>query len=118
MDLNKMIMTLKEHQDSDKMGMIASHLGMVRKTSPDGREVTGLEVIYDQNIIQDIINDIKKMPGIIEVLIELKEGPLKVGDEVMVVAVGGDVRENVFAGLIHAVNRIKAEACKKKEFFR
>ena len=42
-------------------------------------------------------------------------GKLKVGDEVMAVAVGGDTREHVFPALVKAVDRIKVEATKKRE---
>jgi molybdopterin synthase catalytic subunit len=35
----------------------------------------------------------------------------------MAVAVAGDIRENVFPALIQTVDRLKAEASKKKELF-
>jgi len=118
MDINRMIKTLREHPESHRIGMIASHLGVVRASSRDGREVTGLEVVYDQKSLDDIIHDIKILPGIVDVLVDVTEGRLKIGDEILAVAVAGDIRENVFGALIKAVDRIKAEASKKKEFFR
>ncbi|MBU2498540.1 MAG: molybdenum cofactor biosynthesis protein MoaE [Proteobacteria bacterium] len=118
MDLNKMIKQLRGHPESRRIGMIASHLGMVRASSRDGREVTGLEVVYDKTVIHNIIYDIKCLKGIVDVLVDINEGSLKVGDEILGVAVAGDIRENVFAALIRAVDRIKAEASKKKEFFK
>ena len=117
MDLNKMIDTLKAHSGFTKMGMIASHLGVVRETSLDGRKVVGIEVQVDRIVIANIIAEIKKMSGIVEVLVETSEGNLKVGDEIMAVAVGGDTREHVFPALIAAVDRIKTEATRKKESF-
>jgi molybdopterin synthase catalytic subunit len=116
MDIQEMINTLKGHPDSDKMGMIATHLGVVRGTSRDGRKVTEIQVGYDYDAMADILNDIKNMPGIIEVLVNTTEGRLRVGDEILAVAVAGDIREHVFAALMEAVNRIKTEASKKKEF--
>ena len=118
MDIQNMINRLKEHPDSSKIGMIATHLGLVRGTSRDGRDVTGIEVRYDYNIIADIISDIKNRPGIIEVLVNATEGELRVGDEILAVAVAGDIRENVFKALIEAVNRIKAESSRKKEYMK
>jgi molybdopterin synthase catalytic subunit len=115
MDLSKMIETVKKNTDPSKVGMITSHLGVVRATSRNGSEVTSLEVAYDQQAIQTIIRDIKKMPGIAEVLVETREGRLDVGEEIMAVVVAGDVRENVFPALVSAVNRIKKEASTKKE---
>ena len=117
MDINRMIQTVKKHPDYPKMGMIASHLGVVRETSLDGRKVTGIEIGLDRNIIDSIVSEIKKMPGIIEVLIEVGEGTLKVGDEIMAVAVGGDIREHVFPALASVVDRIKRGGTTKKESF-
>lgn len=115
MDLNKMIDRMKRHPEYTKMGMIASHLGVVRGTSRDGRNISGIEVVYDLDSVMRIIMDAKSLPGIVEVLVETNEGHLKVGDEILAVAVGGDIRENVFSALIETVNRIKKEAVKKTE---
>ena len=117
MNINNMINTLKAHSEYSKMGMIASHLGVVRETSLDGRKVVGIEVQVDRNAIASIIAEIKKMSGIVEVLVETSEGTLKVGDEIMAVSVGGDTREHVFPALMAVVDRIKTEATRKKEIF-
>lgn len=118
MDLNKMIERVKKSTDPSKVGMITSHLGVVRRTSRDGREVTHLEVQYDQDALQSVVRDVKKMPGIAEVLVETREGRLNIGDEILAVVVAGDIRENVFPALVTAVNRIKKEASHKKENMR
>ena len=115
MDLNKMIERLKTHPEYEKMGMIASHLGVVRGTSRDGRTVSGIEVAYDHDAVKRIVKDAKKLPGIVEVLVDTSEGYLKVGDDILAVAVGGDIREHVFPALVDTVNRLKKEAAKKKE---
>jgi molybdopterin synthase catalytic subunit len=115
MDLNKMIEGVKKSTDPSKVGMITSHLGVVRGTSRSGEKVSGIEVVYDGEALQAIVRDIKKMPGIAEVLVETREGRLNVGDEILAVVVAGDIRENVFPALVSAVNRIKKEASRKKE---
>ena len=117
MDLNGMINTLKRHPERDKIGMIASHLGVVRGTSRNGRDATGIEVIYDHGVINEIVSEVKKTPGIVEVLVDMNEGLLKIGDDILAVVVAGDIRDNVFPTLIETVDRIKVEASKKKEFF-
>ena len=116
MDLNKMIERVRKNTDPSKVGMITSHLGVVRVTSRSGGDVLSIDVAYDQEAIQTIIRDIKKMPGIAEVLVETREGRLNVGEEIMAVVVAGDIRENVFPALVTAVNRIKKEASRKKEY--
>jgi molybdopterin synthase catalytic subunit len=115
MDLSKMIESLKAHPEYEKMGMIASHLGVVRGTSRDGQTVSGIEVVYDHDAVKRIVADAKKLPGIVEISVDTNEGHLEVGDEILAVVVGGDIREHVFPALIETVNRIKKEAVKKKE---
>jgi molybdopterin synthase catalytic subunit len=110
-----MIQKAKAHPEAGKIGMIASHLGIVRATSRDGVPVERIHVSYDFSAINNIIKDIKLMPGIIEVLVDTREGALEIGDEILAVVIAGDIRENVFNALITAVNRIKTEASRKKE---
>lgn len=117
MNLNQMMDKIKQLPEYPQAGMIASHLGIVRGHSLNGKAVSGMEVSFDHNIIETIIHDTRKLSGIIEVLVDICEGPLKVGDEVMAVVVAGDTREHVFPALEKAVDRIKSEATKKKEFF-
>ncbi len=118
MDLNRMFKTLRNHPDSAGMGMIATHVGIVRGHSLDGKKVKGIEVEFDHNVLEEIINDIKSMDGIVDVTVETHPGRLEVGDEIMAVAVGGDTREHVFPALIRAVDRIKRECTTKREFYR
>jgi molybdopterin synthase catalytic subunit len=115
MDLGKMVSTLKKHPESNKMGMIVSHLGIVRGTSRNGSTVTEIDVLYDHEKLNEIINDIKNMTGIVDVIVDVSEGTLKIGDDILAVVIGGDIRENVFPALTTVVNRIKAEAVEKKE---
>ena len=117
MDLTKMIQTVKAHPDYSKMGMIASHLGVVRETSLTGGTVTGIEIEFDEDAIKRIISNTKQKPGIVEVLIETSSGHLNVGDEIMAVVVGGDIRDHVFPELIATVDAIKKEGATKRELF-
>lgn len=117
MDRDILLEKIRKHPDFNKVGMIASHLGIVRGHSRDGRKVKSVDVDYDMDALDDIIKDIKEMPGIVEALVEVKSGLLNVGDEVMHLAVGGDIRENVFPALIKGVDLIKKKAVKKKEAY-
>jgi len=116
-DIHKIIEKLQKSSNASKMGMIATHLGIVREKSRDGRKVYGIQVTYDHESLDEIIHDIKRLPGIFEVMVETNEGRLMVGDIIMFVAVGGDIRENVFPALVETVDRIKKESSRKKEFF-
>ena len=114
MDLQAMIERLKNRSDSEKIGMIASHLGVVRGTSRGGEKVSEIQVGYNYENINNIVDYIKGLPGIVDVIVEVNEGRLRVGEEIMAVAVAGDIRENVFPALVETVNRIKKEASRIK----
>ena len=114
-DLNRMIQELRKHTDYHGMGMIASHLGIVRGTSLNGQAVMGIQVMFNDKIVNEIIREIKYMPGIIDVLVETNDGRLDVGDDIMAVVVGGDTREHVFPALVAAVEHIKTRAVEKTE---
>ncbi|MBN2061518.1 MAG: molybdenum cofactor biosynthesis protein MoaE [Deltaproteobacteria bacterium] len=117
MDINRIIAKIRNHPESERIGMIATHLGIVRGNSRNGREVSGIEVVCNHEILNDIINETKSLPGIVDVIAEFNEGALKIGDIIMFVAIGGDVRDNVFPALSKTVERIKKDGSRKKEFF-
>jgi len=106
---------MKANPNFHKAGMIASHLGIVRSFSRDGKTVSGVDVEFDMGKIDEIIRDIKSRPGIVDILIQTNSGHLEVGEEIVAVVVAGDIRDNVFPALIDAVNRVKSEASTKKE---
>jgi len=112
-----MINKIKASPAYNKMGMIASHLGVVRGTSSHGEPVKGMNIRFDKNALDTIARDIRKISGIYEIMIEVREGDLVVGEDIMAVVIGGDTRPHVFDALIKAVDRIKKEASFKKEVF-
>jgi len=91
---------------------------VVRQTSRDGRKVSGLRIQVDHNKLKAVIAENKKRPGIIEILVEIAEGKdLNVGDDVMLLVVAGDIRENVVTVLSETLNAIKTTVTHKTEFF-
>lgn len=117
MDLQRLVATIKARPDYHKVGMIACHNGVVRSTSRDGREVEGLKIEVDKELLETILAGQRRRPGIIEVLAHVFEGPLRVGDDVMLVAVAGDIRENVFPVLVETVEQLKKLVTHKEELF-
>ena len=115
MNLMDMIQAAKSHPRFSEAGMILCHNGVVRATSRDGRPVSQVTVRADRDRLAAVIADIKDRPGIVEVLAEVREGTLHVGEDIMYVVVAGDFRENVFAALMDAVNAIKADVTRKTE---
>jgi molybdopterin synthase catalytic subunit len=116
MDVSEIIGRIKAHPDYHKTGMILVHNGVARATSREGKPVSELDVRVDWKRLDEIIAEMKTRQGIVEILAEVREGKLKVGDDVMIVAVAGDFRENVFSALMDTVNRIKKEVTQKTEW--
>jgi molybdopterin synthase catalytic subunit len=112
-----MLDAIKARPDFERVGMIACHNGVVRATSRNGRDVNGLSVEVDQDALQDIVREMRQRPGILEVAVHLFDGYRGVGDDVMLVAVAGDIREHVFPVLEETVERLKKEVTHKKEYY-
>jgi molybdopterin synthase catalytic subunit len=119
MGLDNIKKRIKAHPDYPKVGMVLYHNGVVRQTTRDGQEVTGLSITVDHGKLNSIIAEQKAKPGIVEVIVEIQENrPLNVGDDVMYIAVAGDIRENVIATLTETLNRVKAEVTSKTQFMK
>jgi len=118
MDLNSVMATIKAHPDYDKAGMVLYHNGIVRSTSRDGRAVSGLRVKVDHQRLQQVVSEFRQRPGIVDIQVKIAaEQDLVVGDDVMILAVAGDIRENIIATLTDALNAIKSTVTDKTEFF-
>ena len=115
MKLQEMFATIKAHPRINEAGMILCHNGIVRGTSRDGRKVKEIKEKVNHETLAKIISEIKSRPGIIEVLVEVNEGTLEVGDDIMVVAIAGDIRDNVFPALQNLIHNIKQQITEKEE---
>ena len=119
MDINRMIEQVKSLPDYPKVGMILSHNGVVRSTTREGREVTGLRVSVDQEGLDRLIKEQKKRPGIVEVLVEIRaDQDLAVGQDVMAIVVAGDIRERVIETLTDTLEQVKTKITTKQQFFK
>jgi molybdopterin synthase catalytic subunit len=119
MNAQNLIQKIKQHPDFEKVGMILCHNGVVRGTSRDGREVTGLKVSVDHEKLKSVLEIHRKRPGIVEILIEIAEGKvLHLGDDVMVLVVAGDIRDNVIDTLRDTLNAVKTTVTTKEEYFK
>jgi len=117
MDLTALIDRVKSRPDYGKVGMILCHNGFVRETSRDGRPVSGLTLTTDQEALKAVLDEQRSRPGIIDVLVEIREGSLKVGDDVMFIVVAGDFRDRVIPVLEDTLNAIKKSVTFKTEHF-
>ncbi|MHB8075562.1 molybdenum cofactor biosynthesis protein MoaE [Desulfosporosinus fructosivorans] len=98
-------------------GMFLVHNGVVRQTPKakvrqgidDGSMVTGMEFTYDAAKVDTAIAETYKMDGIFHVRVWLNEGQLELGDDIMYVLIGGDIRPHVVDALQFLVEKIKSE---------
>ncbi|MBW2019938.1 MAG: molybdenum cofactor biosynthesis protein MoaE [Deltaproteobacteria bacterium] len=117
MELRALIDRIKSHPDYAKVGMILCHNGVVRGTSRDGRRVSGLTLTVDRVALDAILAEQRQRPGIVDIRVEIREGSLKVGDDVMFIVVAGDLRDHVIPVLEDTLNAIKKRVTRKTEHF-
>ncbi|MBI9089911.1 MAG: molybdenum cofactor biosynthesis protein MoaE [Desulfobacterium sp.] len=119
MDMNAMIQQIKSLPDYDRVGMILCHNGVVRKTTREGREVTGLRVAVDHDGLDCLIATQKQREGIVEVLVTIEEGrDLAVGEDIMAIVVAGDIRERVIQTLGDTLEAVKTKITTKQQFYK
>ncbi|MGD2272091.1 MAG: molybdenum cofactor biosynthesis protein MoaE [Desulfobacterales bacterium] len=118
MRLADLIEKIRQHPDYHNVGMILCHNGVVRKTSRDGRAVSGLRISVNHEKLNKILDENKQKPGIIDIKLYIAANQdLKVGDDVMFLVVAGDIRENVISCLQDTLNAIKIHATHKTQFY-
>jgi len=107
----------KADQSALQEGMFLVHNGVVRQTPKaqvrqgldDGSLVKGMEFAYDAAKVDAAIGETYKMEGIFYVKVWLNEGQLTLGDDIMYVLIGGDIRPHVIDALQFLVGKIKNE---------
>lgn len=118
MDITQIMETIKNNSKYSEVGMVLYHNGVVRGTSRDGRKVNGLRVTVDHDKLARILEEKRQTPGIMDIQIWINEDKdLMVGDDVMFLAVAGDIRENVISTLETTLNTVKSTVTAKTEFF-
>lgn len=113
----------KQHETAPKIGMYLTHNGIVRESAKarvrygaeNTKPVTGLNFSYDPQKVDAAIAEAYKMPGIYYIRVWLNAGQLAVGDDIMYVLIGGDIRPHVVDALQHLVGRIKNDCVTETE---
>lgn len=106
-------------------GMYLTHNGtvrelpkaLVREGIDDGRKVVGMEFSYDHEGLEAARQEALAMPGIEYVRCWLNEGTLSVGDDIMFILIGGDIRPHVVDCLQSLVGKIKNELVREVEVY-
>ena len=113
----------KADPEAAECGMFLTHNGVVRRTAKalvrqeakDTSPVNGMHFEYDAEKVEKAIQEAKKLPGIHYIRVWLNEGDLVVGDDIMFVLIGGDIRPHVVDALQSLVGTIKNECVVEQE---
>ena len=115
----------KRELAAEGVGMYLIHNGTVRRTPRgavrEGRTdlppVAGMEFSYDAEKVEAAIRETYALEGIKYVRVWLNRGRLSVGDDIMYVLIGGDIRPHVVAALESLVGKIKSECVSEREIY-
>lgn len=107
----------KQDHSAEKIGMYLTHNGVVRKSPKaevrEGKEnagsVCGMYFSYDEKKVEAAVQEAYKLEGIYYIRTWLNEGELEVGDDIMYVLIGGDIRPRVVDALQFLVGKLKNE---------
>ena len=121
--IDQWLQEAKNDPSAPKCGMYLIHNGTVRETpkamvrggEKDAAPVTGMLFDYDAEKVRQAIDETRNLPGIGFVRVWLNRGELKVGDDIMLVLIGGDIRPHVVDALQYLVGKIKSECVQETE---
>lgn len=123
--LDEWLKDAKSDPVSAECGMFLFHNGVVRKTAraqaregKDSPQVIGMHFSYDGEKAEAARKAVLGMDGIKYARIWLGEGELNVGDDIMLVLVGGDTRPHVIDALQSLVGELKNNCVTETEILQ
>ena len=114
----------KASENADKCGMFLVHNGVVRQTAKaqvragqDMPEVAQVDFSYDEEGVKQAISEALTWDGVYYVKVWLNEGVLNVGESIMYVLIGADIRPRCIDALQKLVGKIKNDLVVEKEVY-
>ena len=114
----------KASENASKCGMFLTHNGVVRATAKaqvrEGKDmpaVKQVEFSYDAAGLEAAIAEALTWDGVYYVRVWLNEGALDVGDSIMYVLIGADIRPRCVDALQRLVGHIKNDLVVEKEVY-
>ena len=114
----------KASENADKCGMFLTHNGIVRSTAKaqvrNGEEmplVAQVDFSYDAAGVEAAIAEALTWDGVYYVKVWLNEGVLEVGESIMYVLIGADIRPRCIDALQNLVGKIKNDLVVEKEVY-
>ena len=123
LSVDQWLRAAKKEMSATEVGMYLIHNGVVRETSrakareesTDTKPVRGMLFSYDKEKVDAAVSDAYALPGIHYINVWLNQGAPNVGDDIMYVLIGGDIRPHVISALEYLVGRIKKECVSEIE---
>jgi len=111
--LRELIEEVKKGPQAHRVGCILTFTGVVRGVTRDGSKVLKLEYeAYPEAAkakLEEIAEDLKRIPGVVDVRIHHFIGSLEVGEDAVYIVVAAEHREEGFKALREAIEMLKAE---------
>lgn len=131
-DIAGWLVEAKQAADAEQVGMYLLHNGVVRATprhtvraeasAPEGMPthdaiVTAVDFSYHEAGLQAALDEALTWEGVFYVRAWLNEGRIAVGESLMYVLVGADIRPHAISALERLVGTIKSNLVEEREIF-
>ena len=120
--MNEWLAEAKASENADQCGMFLVHNGIVRSTAKaqvrQGEEkppVAQVQFSYDAAGVEAAIEEALTWDGVYYVKVWLNEGVLAVGESIMYVLIGADIRPHCIDALQKLVGHIKNDLVVERE---
>ena len=116
---------VKAAPGADQIGMYLVHNGVVRATARsrvrqgdrEARPVIGMQFSSDPAKVEAAVRETRQMEGVHAVRVWINQGMLQVGDDIMQVLIGADIRPHAVQALEHLVGVIKTACVTEQEIY-
>ena len=123
--IDRWLAEAKQDPKASQCGMFLTHPGVVRVTPTrqvrEGAkglgDVAQIEFSYDAAGVDAAVKEALTWPGVYYVRVWLNEGTLSVGDSIMYVLIGADIRPNCIDALQKLVGKIKNDLVVETEIY-
>lgn len=129
-DMTAWLSEAKQSENAEMIGMYLTHNGVVRATprhtvrgtaapaaAPDRGDVVAIDFSYDAEGLERALQEALSWEGVYYVRAWLNEGRVEVGDSLMYVMIGADIRPHAIDALERLVGHIKSDLVQEEELF-
>ena len=122
-DMNAWLAQAKESEQAPNIGMLLIHNGIVRATARPAEaperdaRVVAVDFSYDKAGLEAALKEALSWEGVYYVQAWLNEGRVEVGESLMYVLIGADIRPHAISALEKLVGHIKSQLVEERELY-